>query len=185
MVHEGGIRPQRRIGREAKLAGSNTKRAIGIDPGLAATGFAIVETTGRGGRACEWGGIKTDSRDPLPSRLCRLFDAVGGIVEKWLPDLMVMEDVFMVERFPRAAIQLGEVRGVISLAAWKQNIPIAEIKPTEVKRALTGNGRAAKDQIEKTLRQMLGIEGRIMPHHASDAMALALMGLSRRGWLRW
>jgi crossover junction endodeoxyribonuclease RuvC len=161
------------------------KRAIGIDPGLAATGFAVVETIGRGGRACEWGGIKTDSRSPMPSRLCKLFDGVVEVVERWAPDLMVLEDVFVVDRFPRSAIQLGAVRGVICLAAWKQKIPIAEIKPTEMKKALTGNGWAAKDQIEKTLRRMLGIEGRITPNHASDAMALALTGLSRSGWLRW
>lgn len=158
---------------------------MGVDPGLAATGFAVVETLGRGGRACEWGGIRTDSRSPIPSRLCRLFDAVFEIMEKWAPDLMVMEDVFVVDRFPRTAIQLGAVRGVISLAAWKQNIPIAEIKPTEMKKALTGNGWAPKDQIEKSLRQVLRIEERITPNHASDAMALALTGLSRSGWLRW
>jgi crossover junction endodeoxyribonuclease RuvC len=158
---------------------------VGIDPGLAATGFAVVETLGRGGRACEWGGIRTDSRSPIPSRLCRLFDAVLEIMEKWAPDLMVMEDVFVVDRFPRTAIQLGAVRGVIFLAAWKQNIPIIEIKPTEMKKALTGNGRAAKGQIEKSLRQVLRIEERITPNHASDAMALALTGLSRSGWLRW
>jgi len=161
------------------------KRAIGIDPGLAATGFAVVETVERGGRACEWGGIRTDSHSPMPSRLCSLFDSVGEIMEKWTPDLMVVEDVFVVDRFPRTAIQLGAVRGVICLAAWKQNIPIAEIKPTEMKKALTGNGWAGKDQVEKSLRRMLGIEGKITPNHASDAMALALTGLSRNGWLRW
>jgi len=169
----------------SELVDSNIKRAIGIDPGLAATGFAVVEALGRGGRACEWGGIRTDSRSPMPSRLCRLFDSLVDILERWIPDLMIVEDVFVVNRFPRIAIQLGEVRGVICLAAWKQNIPIADIKPTEMKKALTGNGRAAKDQIEKSLRRMLGIEGRIIPNHASDAMAMALTGLSRRGWLRW
>lgn len=177
--------PSEKNWRGGKLAESNIKRAIGIDPGLAATGFAIVETIERRGHACEWGGIRTDSRDPMPSRLCRLFDAVGEIMERWIPDLMVIEDVFTVDRFPRTAIQLGEVRGVICLAAWKQNIPIAEIKPTEMKKAMTGDGWATKDQIEKALRRMLGIEGRIIPNHASDAMALALIGLSRNGWLRW
>lgn len=167
------------------MGGSEVKRAIGIDPGLAATGFAVVETIeGRGG-ACEWGGITTDSRDPMPSRLSKLFDGVVQVMERWVPDLMVLEDVFVVDRFPRTAIQLGEVRGVICLAAWKQNVPVAEIKPTEVKKALTGDGWAAKDQIEKCLRRMLGIEGKISPNHASDAMALALIGLSRNGWFRW
>jgi crossover junction endodeoxyribonuclease RuvC len=167
------------------LGESKVKRAIGIDPGLAATGFAVIETIEGAGRACEWGGIRTDSRDPTPSRLCRLFDAVVKVMERWVPDLMVLEDVFVADRFPRSAVQLGEVRGVISLAAWKQNVAIAEIKPTEVKKALTGDGRAPKDQIEKSLRRMLRIEGKIAPDHASDAMALALIGLSRNGWLRW
>jgi crossover junction endodeoxyribonuclease RuvC len=167
------------------LGVSEVKRAIGIDPGLAATGFAVVETIERCGRACEWGGIRTDSRDPIPLRLCRLFDAVVEITERWVLDLMVIEDVFTVDRFPRTAIQLGEVRGVICLAAWKQHIPIAQIRPTEMKKALTGSGRAPKAQIEKSLKRMLGIEGRILPNHASDAMALALTGLSRNGWLRW
>lgn len=184
MVHEdrSSLREEPGAG---QIDSADLKRAIGIDPGLAATGFAVVETIERGGRACEWGGIRTDSRDPVPCRLCRLFDAVVEIMERWVPDLIVLEDVFVVDRFPRTAIQLGEVRGVICLAAWKQNIPIVEIKPTEVKKALTGDGWAAKDQIEKSLRRMLGIEERITPHHASDAMALALTGLSRNGWLRW
>jgi len=167
------------------LAEPSVKRAIGIDPGLATTGFAVVEAVERGGRACEWGGIKTSPRDTMPYRLCRLYDSIMGIMEKWAPDLLVAEDVYMVDRFPQAAIQLGEVRGVVWLAAWKQAIPVIEIKPTEVKKALTGNGWARKDQMERTLRQVLKIENTIRPDHASDAMALALTGLSRKGWLRW
>ena len=167
------------------MSESDTKRAIGIDPGLAATGFAVVETTDRGGRACEWGGIRTNAGNPMASRLSKVFDGVVEIIEKWAPDLVVMEDVFVVHRFPRSAIQLGAVRVVISLAAWKKRIPITEVKPTEMKKALTGSGWAAKDQVEKSLRRMLRIEGRIRPNHASDAMALALTGLSRNGWLRW
>ena len=167
------------------MANTEIRRAIGIDPGLAATGFAVVETIGRGGRACEWGGIRTDSRHPLPARLCSVFDSLVDVMDRWMPDLMVVEDVFVVNQFPRAAIQLGEVRGVICLAARKHNVPIAHIRPTEMKKALTGNGRARKDQIERSLKRMLGIEERIIPNHASDAMALALTGLSRKGWLRW
>jgi crossover junction endodeoxyribonuclease RuvC len=121
----------------------------------------------------------------MPSRLSTLFDGLVEVMERWIPDLMVVEDVFVVDRFPRTAVRLGEVRGVICLAAWRQNVPIAEIKPTEMKKALTGSGWAPKNQIEKSLRRMLQIEQRIVPHHASDAMALALTGLSRKGWLRW
>ena len=145
----------------------------------------MVETIGRGGRACEWGGIRTNSRTSKPCRLCKLFDSLTEIMERWAPDLMVVEDVFVVDRFPRTAVQLGEVRGVIALAAWKHHIPVAEVKPTEMKKALTGSGWAGKDQVERALRRMLGIDDRIVPNHASDAMALALTGLSRRGWLRW
>jgi crossover junction endodeoxyribonuclease RuvC len=98
---------------------------------------------------------------------------------------MVMEDVFVMKEFPMAAMQLGEVRGVIRLAARNTGVPISEIKPTEVKSALTGSGRAGKEQIKRVVRRILYIEDKIKSDHVSDAMALALTGLTRDGLFRW
>ena len=98
---------------------------------------------------------------------------------------MVLEDVFVVKQFPMAAMQLGEVRGVIRLAARNMKVPISEMKPTEVKNALTGSGRADKGQIKRVVRRMLHVEDSIKSDHISDAMALALTGLTRNGLFRW
>jgi len=160
-------------------------KAIGIDPGLAMTGFGIVEGQVRGGRACDWGAIRTESDSPIPFRLRTIYDEIERLLEKWKPELLVLEDAFVLKQFPKAAIQLGEVRGVVYLAAQRKNIPVIDMKPTEVKSALTGSGRADKEQIQKMIRQILKIDVPIRSSHAGDALALALTGLSRKGNFRW
>lgn len=160
-------------------------KAIGVDPGLAMTGFGIVEALSRGGRACDWGTIRTASNCPLPLRLKTIYDNIKRLVEMWRPELLVIEDVFVLQQFPKAAIRLGEVRGVICLAAQELDLPVVEVKPTEVKSALTGSGRADKKQMERTIRQLLNIESTIGSSHAGDALALALTGLSRSRNFRW
>ncbi|MDI7259395.1 MAG: crossover junction endodeoxyribonuclease RuvC [Thermodesulfobacteriota bacterium] len=160
-------------------------KAIGIDPGLAMTGFGVVETLSRGGKACDWGAIRTESDCPIPLRLKIIYDGIKKLLEKWKPGLLVVEEVFVLKQFPKAAIQLGEVRGVIYLAAQEMGIPIVEIRPTEVKSALTGSGRAEKEQVQKAIRQILRIEKSIGSSHAGDALALALTGLSRNENFHW
>jgi crossover junction endodeoxyribonuclease RuvC len=160
-------------------------RAIGIDPGLAMTGFGVVETLSRGGKACAWGSIRTDSDCRVPLRLKKIYDELKRLFETWQPGLIAVEEVFVLGTFPKAAIQLGEVRGVIYLAAEERAIPIIEIRPTEVKSALTGSGRADKNQMMRTICKILGIEQSLQSSHAGDALALALTGLSRNGDFRW
>jgi crossover junction endodeoxyribonuclease RuvC len=160
-------------------------RIIGIDPGLARTGFAVVEPLQKGGRVCHCGNINTDPGHPIGDRLSIIYSELSRVLEEWRPDLMVLEDVFVMKQFPMAAIQLGEVRGVIRLAARNMKVPISEMKPTEVKNALTGSGRADKGQIKRVVRKMLHVEDSIKSDHISDAMALALTGLTRNGLFRW
>jgi crossover junction endodeoxyribonuclease RuvC len=149
------------------------------------TGFGVVESLARGGRACDWGAIHTSANCPVSLRLKAIYDGLVSLLNKWNPDLLVMEDAFVLRAFPRAAIQLGEVRGVIYLAAQERSIPVLDIKPTEVKSALTGSGRADKKQIMKMIGQILDIENPPSSSHAGDALALALTGLSRTGKFRW
>ena len=160
-------------------------KVIGIDPGLAKTGFAVVEPLQKGGRVCHSGNINTNPEYSLEERLSTIYHELSGLLQQWTPDLMVLEDVFVMKEFPMAAIQLGEVRGVIRLAAKNRGVPISEIKPTEVKSALTGSGRAGKEQIKRVVRRILYIEDKIKSDHISDAMALALTGLTRNGLFRW
>ena len=90
-------------------------KAIGIDPGLAMTGFGVVETLSRGGKACDWGAIRTEANCPVPLRLKTIYDELKRLLEKWKPNLLVLEEVFVLKQFPKAAIQLrGSQRGDLS-----------------------------------------------------------------------
>lgn len=152
---------------------------IGIDPGLAATGIGIV----RGQRGLvsnfSFGCIRTEAKDPLPERLDRIFTRLTDVLADEKPDLMVVEDIFSLDRYPKSGIMLGKVAGIILLAGFRYGISVKEIQVREAKQVLTGNGNATKQQLEKSVRHQLKMSNPIRPYHASDALALALIGLFR------
>jgi len=160
-------------------------RAIGVDPGLSKTGYGIVEIFEKKGIVREWDCLSTNPKDPTPKRLQNIYLSFEHILQQWEVQLVILEDIFVLPKFPKAALQLGAVRGILTLAAAHKNLQVMELKPTEVKMALTGNGRADKDQVERAVRKILGIKDRINSEHASDALALALVGLSRADAVRW
>jgi crossover junction endodeoxyribonuclease RuvC len=159
--------------------------AIGIDPGLASTGFAVIQPLEKRGRVCQWGTITTPPGRSLSERLSSIYLNLSEILSRWQPRLMVVEDVYVYKKFPKAAIQLGAVRGVVLLAAELKGVTVFEIKPTEVKSALTGSGRAGKEQVGTMTRRILNFDDIKISDHVSDAMALAVTGLSRSGLFRW
>ena len=160
-------------------------RAIGVDPGLARTGYGVIEIVEKRGVVRAWDCLSTNPKDPTPQRLQSIFLDFEKIFQKWDARIVIIEDIFVLPRFPKAALQLGAVRGIVALAAACNNLEVMELKPTEIKAALTGNGRANKDQVEKAVRKILGIKEPIKSEHASDALALALVGLSRSNAVRW
>jgi crossover junction endodeoxyribonuclease RuvC len=92
---------------------------------------------------------------------------------------MVVEDVFSLQKYPKSGINLGKVSGVVLLAGCQLGIPVMEVAVREAKQILSGNGKASKSQLERTVRQLLKHHEPIRPYHASDALALALIGLYR------
>ena len=166
-------------------AGAHRYRALGIDPGLAETGYAVIGTFAKGGELCNWGTLKTSVRLSVPCRLQTIYNGIDEIVKNWKPTILVVEDVYVLDKFPKAAIHLGEVRGVIYLAAQDNNIEVMKIRVTELKKSLTGNGRATKDHVNRAVKRVLGVKEEIKPDHASDAAALALIGISRKGYYVW
>jgi crossover junction endodeoxyribonuclease RuvC len=154
-------------------------KIIGIDPGLASTGVAVVQGTGTRVAGYSFGSIHTSSKSPLPNRLEIIFSKLLTVLESESPDLMVVEDVFSLEKYPASGITLGKVSGVILLAGCREKIPVMEIPVREAKKVLTGTGTATKGQLEKSVRHYLNLSTPIRPDHASDAMALALIGLFR------
>lgn len=154
-------------------------KIIGIDPGLAATGVAVVRGTGIRIDGYAYGSINTSKDISLPQRLRLIHDRLSDVLDNEKPDLMVVEDVFSLERYPRSGITLGKVTGVILLAGCRACVPVAEIAVREAKKVLTGNGNASKVQLERAVRHSLNCRSAIRPFHSSDALALALIGMYR------
>ena len=154
-------------------------KVIGVDPGLSATGVGIVRGIDLKVDGFSFGSIHTSKNLPLLNRLDQIFSNLLKVLKDEKPDLMVVEDVFSIEKFPNAGITLGKVTGVILLAGCRMEIPVIEVPVRESKQVLTGNGNATKMQLEKTVRRLLNLTTPIRPYHASDALGLALLGLFR------
>lgn len=153
---------------------------LGIDPGLASTGLGIVRGRGSKIASYAYGCVQTDSRSDLPSRLDRIYGSVTRVLKEEKPGLMVVEDVFSLETYPKSGIHLAKVVGVVLLAACRCQVPSVEVPVREAKKVLTGNGNASKQQLERSVRDLLDSPDPIRPSHASDAVGLALIGLYRR-----
>ncbi len=156
-----------------------TIKIIGIDPGLADTGIGIITGHNFTIEDYSFGSISTSKELSLPIRLEIIYSKVLSVLEKETPQLIVVEDIFSLKRYPKSGILLGKVTGVILLAASHTKIPVIEIPVREAKKVLSGNGNATKSQLEKTVRHLLNHNGKISPDHASDALALAIIGLYR------
>ena len=154
-------------------------KVIGIDPGLSATGVGIVRGTGLKVKGFSFGSIHTSKKLPLPGRLDKIFSNLLTVLKDERPDLMIVEDIFSMVKFPKAGITLGKVTGVVLLAGCQVGVPVAEVPVREAKQVLTGNGSASKAQLEKSVRQRLGLAEKIRPEHAADALGLALIGFDR------
>ncbi|MBI9074282.1 MAG: crossover junction endodeoxyribonuclease RuvC [Desulfatibacillum sp.] len=154
-------------------------KVLGIDPGLASTGVALVNGTSSQVMGYSFGIITTPPELPLSDRLILIYNRIREITESEKPDLMVVEDIFSLGIYPQSGITLGKVTGAILVAGCHSSIPVREVPVREVKKILTGNGAADKNQLERSVRQHLGREEPVKPSHASDALALALIGLYR------
>lgn len=159
-------------------------KILGIDPGLADTGIGIVTGQGHKVHGFAFGVVHTNSKDSPALRLEQIFDRLCELLVAEKPDVVVLEDVFSLEKYPRSGISLGQVCGVILLASRKVAATVHTVAVREAKQVLTGNGNAGKEQLEKAVRNLLGCSDPIRPYHASDALGLALIGLFRYGGTR-
>ncbi len=155
-------------------------RILGIDPGLRFTGYGLVEASRSRMTVVEAGVIRTASRSPLPARLRELHEGVRDVLADGRPTAVALEDLFAHTAFPRTAIVMGHVCGVICLAAAQAGVPVESIPPAAVKRAIVASGRAGKRQIQRTVRTLLRL-GEQPGAHVGDALAIALVALFRRG----
>lgn len=147
---------------------------LGIDPGTANTGYGVVRGT-HGGvpLLVECGVIRTRARDPLPARLREIHEGVAELIDRHRPDAMSVEDVFY-SRNVRTTVVLGHARGVILLAAEQRGVPVNELAPAEIKKAVVGTGGATKEQVQFMLTRLLRLKSVPQPSDAADGVAAAL-----------
>jgi crossover junction endodeoxyribonuclease RuvC len=126
-----------------------------------------------------FGCITTAPSISLAQRLDRIFSKLQQLLSVELPDLVVVEDVFSLKEYPKSGISLGQVSGVVLLAACRAGLTCVQVPVREAKQVLTGNGNASKVQLEKAVRRHIEHPGPIRPFHAADALGLALIGLFR------
>jgi len=164
---------------EASIPTRPGPRAVGFDPGLADTGYAALEGGRRVPTVLGTGVIRTSARDPLEVRLETLFDGARDVLERFAPDLVIIEDVFSAPLIPRTAILMGHARAAVCLAGRRQRVALVSVAPAEVKRAVTASGAAPKAQVARAMQVLLALPVPPRPSHVADALALAYTGLSR------
>lgn len=152
-------------------------RIVGIDPGLNITGYAVVERSAGGIALIEAGMIRGRSRGDLAARLKEVHDGVADVVTTFQPAAMAIEELYSHYERPRTAILMGHARGVICLAAAQRDVPVVSYSATQIKRLLTGNGRAPKSQMQRAICHEFGLASPPEPPDVADAMALALCHL--------
>ncbi len=149
-------------------------RILGIDPGLKATGYGIIDFEGNCIQLIETGSIEPKQKDALQNRIHRIYKNLDAILLKHQPQIMVLEKLYAHYNHPTTACILGHVRGVICLLCAKRNITLIEYAAKRIRKAVTGNGNAPKLQTRSMVAQMLRIDEEQLTLDASDALALAL-----------
>jgi crossover junction endodeoxyribonuclease RuvC len=155
---------------------TNPRRILGIDPGLTITGYGVLEFSAARPILCEAGIIRTadDNATDLAEKVLSVYKGVAEVIAQFRPEAMAVEQLYAHYDHPRTAILMGHARGVILLAAAQQGIPIINYASTQVKKIVTGNGRASKDQVQRTIQRELGLVDLPDPPDVADALAVAL-----------
>ena len=154
---------------------------LGIDPGIATTGYGFIRPSSTGGlEAVAYGVLQTDARMPLPERLVYLHQSLTELLSLHRPDASAVERLYF-QRNVSTAMVVGEARGVLVLALAQAGIPVGEYTPGEIKQAVTAYGGAEKRQMQEMIRLLLGLAEIPRPDDAADALAVAVCHLQRAG----
>jgi crossover junction endodeoxyribonuclease RuvC len=155
--------------------------AIGVDSGSLRTGYGVVRGAGNRSRCLAYGVIRLQPSAPHPERLAAIHRGLKDLIREHRPDVLALEGAFFSVN-AQSALKLGQVRGAVMVTAFMEGLEVREYSPAEVKAAVTGHGRAAKEQVQRMVKALLGLEAIPEPHDAADALALALCAIARSGW---
>jgi len=152
---------------------SNKKIILGIDPGIADTGWGIIEKHGQKITMVDCGSIKTPAKTEFIKRLKTLHQELHDIIKKYKPDAVSVEELFFCKNV-KTALVVGQARGVVLMTIAQNNLPIFEYTPLQVKQALTSYGKADKKQVGQMVKVMLNLKTIPKPDDAADALAIAI-----------
>lgn len=149
---------------------------LGVDPGLATTGYGLVRETPEGLEAVAYGVIRTPAGVALPERLQQLYQELSALIQEYRPTESAVEELFF-SRNVRTAMSVGQARGVTLLALADAQLPVAEYTPLTVKQAVSGFGGADKVQMQNMVKMLLRLDDIPSPDDAADALAVAICHL--------
>ena len=148
-------------------------RILGIDPGVAIVGYGVIEYDKNKFKVIDYGKITTPAKTPLPKRLKMVYDSMTELIDTYKPDVVAMEELFFNTNVT-TAIAVGHARGVLVLAAENAETALAEYTPLQIKQAVTGYGRADKNQVQQMVKMFLGLTEVPKPDDTADALAAAI-----------
>ena len=146
---------------------------MGVDPGTAITGFALLEVEKGSKKLLECGVVITHDTEPMPQRLKVIAEDLDALISQHKPDWIAVEQLFFATN-AKTAITVGQARGVVLLIAAQHGLSIAEYTPLQVKQAVTGYGQATKKQVQAMVKTILGLSEVPKPDDAADAVAIAI-----------
>lgn len=155
------------------------KIILGIDPGIADTGYGIVKNEGGRLSCLAYGSIKTSAGCNLTERLVFLHQELDKIIKKHKPEAAAIEQLFF-NKNVRTALIVGQARGVALLTLSQNRLPVSDYTPSQVKQAVSAYGQASKLQVQKMVKLILGLKELPRPDDAADALAIAICGLNSR-----
>jgi len=145
---------------------------LGIDPGSVTTGYGLVLLQQGRLKHMDNGGIFMSSRESLSDRVCRIHDGIRDLIQKYSPDALALEDIFIAKNV-QSTLKLGHARGAVMVAAGASRLPLFEYTALQVKQAVTGYGNAPKDQVARMIKALLSLPD-LAFSDASDALAVAI-----------
>jgi crossover junction endodeoxyribonuclease RuvC len=148
------------------------KVILGIDPGLASTGYGVISCAGSRFRCIVHGTVRTSPRDEMGDRLVQIHRGILDVINAYKPEEAGIETVYF-SKNSKSAIPVAQARGVVLFTLASRGVPFAEYTPLELKQAVAGNGRAEKAQVQRVLKMIFNLEEIPKPDHASDALAAA------------
>ena len=146
---------------------------LGIDPGLAISGYGILNYSGNKFKVIEYGCIFTESCEEFPKRLKHIYESYISIIDMYKPEAVAIEELFY-NKNAKTAMAIAQARGVHLLAAENKNVPLYEYTPLQIKQGIVGYGRAEKKQVQEMVRVILKLNEIPKPDDAADRLAAAI-----------